>query len=345
MRVTAGGWQSRLPVTAGKNLVSGPEKTASGYAQRGVADWNPSIAGTGENPLAAGADQNHTGTEADRQPLDAGADRNPLITDQTVSKGAQTASGIAQKIMEAAGKTSESPAEMRKKPGAEQQAKARNDTVEIRSSRESEDEDILLKKLQEMMAPNKSSDKNSKVKSSMPDDSVGELASMLARAETRMDVQQVASKAMRALTNLKMAAAASEGNEAKKIAAMIKRMEKLIKRIQKKLQHLSKEEQIERQSVQAEKKDERKKAEELRKEVQSRRKRRRRDERNYAAKERYEDAKAATAEMVSSMTAAMQTAGSVSAVQAVGGIGAGGTLADFAGGDVAAGAVSLDVMV
>lgn len=40
---------------------------------------------------------------------------------------------------------------------------------------------------------------NFKVKSSSPDNSVGELASMLARAETRMDVQQVASKAMRAL--------------------------------------------------------------------------------------------------------------------------------------------------
>lgn len=62
-----------------------------------------------------------------------------------------------------------------------------------------------------------SSPSSSKVKSSVPDDSVGELAAMLARAETRIDVQQVASKAVRALTNLKMSAAASEGKEAKKL--------------------------------------------------------------------------------------------------------------------------------
>ena len=43
-----------------------------------------------------------------------------------------------------------------------------------------------------------------KMKSSTPDDSVGQLASMLARAETRIDVQQVSSKAIRALTSLKM---------------------------------------------------------------------------------------------------------------------------------------------
>ena len=150
-----------------------------------------------------------------------------------------------------------------------------------------------------------SSKSNSKVKSSVPDDSVGELAAMLARAETRIDVQQVASKAMRALTNLKMSAAASEGKEAKKIAQMIRRMEKLIKRIQKKMQHLSKEEQLENQQKQAEKKQEMEKAKEIREELKTRRNKRHRDERRYALREIAEDRKTDTNELVSSMVSAV----------------------------------------
>lgn len=149
-----------------------------------------------------------------------------------------------------------------------------------------------------------SSTSSSKVKSSSPDDSVGELAAMLARAETRMDVQQVASKAMRALTNLKMSAAASEGKEAKKIARMIRRMEKLIKRIQKKMQHLSKEEQLEYQQKRAEKKMDMQKVKEIREDLQSRRNKRRKDERRYALRELAEDGKTEMNDMISSMTAA-----------------------------------------
>lgn len=140
-----------------------------------------------------------------------------------------------------------------------------------------------------------------KMKASTPDDSVGQLASMLARAETKMDVQQVYSKAMKALANLKMAALASESGDAKKIAQMVKRMEKLIKRIQKKLKHLSKEEQMENQRKKAEKAMEEQKEKQIREELRSRRNKRRREEREYALKEISEDNKTATNEVISSM--------------------------------------------
>lgn len=154
-----------------------------------------------------------------------------------------------------------------------------------------------------------SSSSGSKIKSSVPDDSVGELAAMLARAETRIDVQQVASKAVRALTNLKMSAAASEGKEAKKIAQMIRRMEKLIKRIQKKMQHLSKEEQLEYQQKRAEKKQDMEKIKQIKEELNTRRKRRHRDEKRYASKELAEDAKMASNELVSSVVSAASPTG------------------------------------
>ena len=140
-----------------------------------------------------------------------------------------------------------------------------------------------------------------KMKSSAPDDSVGQLASMLARAETKMDVQQVYSKAMQALGNLKMASMASESDDAKKVAQMIKRMENLIKRIQKKLKNLSKEEQMEVQREKAQKAKEEQKEKQIREELRSRKSRRKREEREYALKEISEDNKAAANEMVSSM--------------------------------------------
>ncbi len=140
-----------------------------------------------------------------------------------------------------------------------------------------------------------------KMKSSTPDDSVGQLASMLARAETRIDVQQVSSKAIRALTSLKMGSVASEGKEKEKIARLIRRMEKLIKRINKKLQHLSREEQLEGRRKQAEKKKNELKEAELRKELQRKRTKRRRDERNYASKELAQDQKDSSQELMDSL--------------------------------------------
>ncbi|MEY8338496.1 hypothetical protein AALB16_10835 [Lachnospiraceae bacterium 62-35] len=187
------------------------------------------------------------------------------------------------------------------KPSHKEHSKAEKDTM-AKSQSEEDNQSSSINALTNQASD--SSKSGFKMKSSMPDDSVGELAAMLARAETRMDVQQVYSKAMRALTSLKMSSVASEGNNAKKIAQMIKRMEKLIKRIRKKLQHLNKEEQLERQRKKAEKKMERPKALQLQNELRSRRRKRRRDEQNYALKELAEDGKTALNDTVSAMISA-----------------------------------------
>lgn len=144
-------------------------------------------------------------------------------------------------------------------------------------------------------------DSNFKMKASAPDDSVGQLAAELARAETKIDVQQVLGKATRALANLKMSAYACQGEDAKKALQMIKRMEKLMKKIQKKLKNLSKEEQLENRQKKAEKQNELQKAKQLQEELKSRRKRRHREEREYALKEMGEDQKIAANEMLSAM--------------------------------------------
>lgn len=142
---------------------------------------------------------------------------------------------------------------------------------------------------------------NFKMKSSAPDDSVGQLAAELARAETKIDVQQVLGKATRALANLKMSAYACQGEDAKKALQMIKRMEKLIKKIQKKLKNLSKEEELENRQKKAEKQNELQKAKQFQEELKNRRKRRHREEREYALKEMGEDQKIAANEMLSAM--------------------------------------------
>ena len=145
------------------------------------------------------------------------------------------------------------------------------------------------------------SDSPFKVKSSGPDNSVGDLAAMLARAETVMDVQLVLSKAMRALADLKMAAISTEGKEAKKYAQQIKRMEKLIKRIHKKLKHLGKEQNMEEQAKKAAKKAELEKEKQIRQELKARQRKRRREEREYALKEQATDGKIAMNETISSV--------------------------------------------
>ncbi len=151
-------------------------------------------------------------------------------------------------------------------------------------------------------------DSNSRMKASAPKDSVGQLAAELARAETRLDVQQVMSKAMKALANLKMSAYACEGKDAKKARQMIKRMEKLIKRIQKKLKHLNKEEQMENEQKRAENQQKEQKAKQIREELRGRRRKRRRDEREHAMKELNEDNKEAAGELTSSMMNALGAA-------------------------------------
>lgn len=170
------------------------------------------------------------------------------------------------------------------------------------------------------------------MKSSTPEDSVGQLAALLAKAESKIDVQQVSSKAMRALASLKMSAMSCEEKDAKKIAQMIRRMKKLIKRIQKKLRQLNKEEALELRRKKAEQKLEVEKEKELREELRGKRTKRRRDEQNYALKEAAEDQRTAVGEAVSGVADAM--AASMSADMG----GAGGV-------DTAAGSVALDVTV
>lgn len=144
-----------------------------------------------------------------------------------------------------------------------------------------------------------------KMSVSMPEDSVGQLATELARSETKMNVLQVSSKAMRALANLKMAYALSEGKDKEKIGQMIRRMQKLTRQIQKKVKNLSKEEQLELRRKHAEERQEMEKELEIRKEIRSRRKKRRREENNYAAKEVGQDRKEAMQETMEAMAASM----------------------------------------
>lgn len=168
-------------------------------------------------------------------------------------------------------------------------------------------------------------DSSFKMASSGPKNSVGELAAMLARSETLMDVQQVFSKAMRALADLKMGAMVSEGKDAKKYAQQIKRMEKLIKRIQKKLKHLAKEERMEEQAKKAAKKAELEKEKQIRQELEARRKKRHREEKEYALKELAQDGKTAMNETVSSMLSAASPGTDMSSLTEISG--------DFMSGD------------
>lgn len=166
-----------------------------------------------------------------------------------------------------------------------------------------EQNESLFSKLSGLSASQPDNDSDSfQMRSSASEDSVGQLAAMLARAETKLDVLQVSGKAIRALVNLKASAATAKGDDAKKLAAKIKRMEKLIKRIEKKLKHLDKEESMEREQKRAIEKEEKQKAEQIENELKSRRKKRRKDEKNYANRELAEDEKEANSEMTASLS-------------------------------------------
>ncbi len=174
-----------------------------------------------------------------------------------------------------------------------------------------EQEQSFLEKLAGIATSSQESKGNFKMKSTGGEESVGQLAAMLSRAETRMDVQQVSSRAMRALTSLKMNYAVSSGDEAKKLAQQIRRMEKLIKRVQKKLRQLGKEEQLERQKKRAREKLQEQKEKEIKEELKSRRKKRRREERQYAMKEMARDGQSSAKETAESIAASMGAAGEV----------------------------------
>ncbi len=134
--------------------------------------------------------------------------------------------------------------------------------------------------------------------------SVGELATMLANAQSTMDVQRVISKGMMALAGLKMAQPLAEGKQKNKITAQIRRIEKLLKR-SRKIRHLNKEAELERKQKKAEKAQEEQKAHAQREELKSRRNKRRRDETRYAQKEVSKDAQERQEAMLEGMAGAV----------------------------------------
>ncbi len=180
---------------------------------------------------------------------------------------------------------------------------ARTDVFEAMGSRK--EAGIFSRSLSEAVGqPSEDENSDFQLRSKTSEDSVGQLAAQLARAESRVDVLQVSSRAIRALMNLKMAAASCDEKEGKKLAQKIRRMEKLMKRINKKLRHLSQEEVLENQRKQAEKKQDFKKADELSEELKSRKSKRHKEERKYALKEMETDAKEENGEMLSSAATA-----------------------------------------
>lgn len=222
---------------------------------------------------------------------------------------------------------------------------ADNTDVFLSSSKEQE-ENLFSVSLGLSASQSAKDSSNFQIKSSAPDDSVGQLAAMLARAETKLDVQQVSGKAMRALVNLRASAANASDEDAKKIAAKIRRMEKLMKRIEKKLKHLGKEEQLEIERKRAVEKEQKQKAGQIEDELKTRRKKRRRDEKNYAEKEIAEDQKEASSDILAAFgganSASLPGSTSVSGGDVVSGMDAvSGT--DFSAGAMDAG--SLDITV
>ena len=135
--------------------------------------------------------------------------------------------------------------------------------------------------------------------------SVGELATMLANAQSTMDVQRVISKGMMALAGLKMAQPLAEGKQKNKITAQIRRIEKLLKRSRNQIRHLNKEAELERKQKKAEKAQEEQKAHAQREELKSRRNKRRRDETRYAQKEVSKDAQERQEAMLEGMAGAV----------------------------------------
>lgn len=171
------------------------------------------------------------------------------------------------------------------------QTKAADEASEPKTywEEKAEKDKALLTSFQERTREAKEKKDSNFIKSSNSGESVGSYAALLAKAETRMEVMEVSSKVMRTLAELKMSSVGAEGDEAKKIAQKIRRLEKLVKRIQKKLKNLSKEEQLEIRKQRAIKKKEMEKAQELHKELENRRTKRRREDRKYAHKEMAED--------------------------------------------------------
>lgn len=186
---------------------------------------------------------------------------------------------------------------------------------------------------------------NNKIRSSVPDDNVGQLASELAGCQTKLDVQQVSSKAMRALANLRIAGALSEGKDKEKIGQMIRRMQKLIKRVRIKMKNLTKEEELQNRQKRAEEERKEQKAREIRDELRSRRNKRQRDEWNYAIKESAGGSREAVADgILPGAAAGISSMPSMPAGSGVS-VAAAAAVSVDAGAAPAAESVSLDVIV
>ncbi len=191
---------------------------------------------------------------------------------------------------------------------------------------------------------------NFKMSVSMPDDSVGQLATELARSETKMNVLQVSSKTLRALGTLKIAYALSEGEDKEKIGRMIRRMQKLTRQIQKKIKNLTKEEQLQLQKKRAEERQQQEKEMEIRREISKRKRKRRREENHYASREVMQDRKEALQETLDSIAGLGSSSASAAAAEGLvsaAGTGSGSVAGSAAvsaepGASALAGSVSVD---
>lgn len=225
---------------------------------------------------------------------------NPALLYQALQREAQLREGAEQPEKIPEQQENSSPIAQLKKQ-REAAAQKQKEAVQ-KMAKEIKEQRNPWKDAAEVMAKAASSG-SGKVKVSAPDDSVGQLASELANAHSKLDVSTISGKAMRAMASLRMSLAFAEGKEKESIRRMITRMEKLQKRIRAKMKHLTKEEQLERQRAKAEKEQKTEKARSLSDDLRRRRSKRRRDEHNYARKELAEDWKQSQAGEVALGTA------------------------------------------
>lgn len=121
------------------------------------------------------------------------------------------------------------------------------------------------------------------------ENSIGQMATELANARNRLDVQLVISKATQKLSSLRMRAMRAEGKERTRLQMQIKRIEKLLKRTRLKMRNIGKEEHMEQKCKEAAKQERFQEADRLEKELRGKRRRRVKEEADYAIRERAKD--------------------------------------------------------
>lgn len=260
------------------------------------------------------------------RPMKEAADLNGA-DEKTAEAADGRAAGEAGLVKDLVGKPSKEAETAEKAAGMEKESDPAEETAVaqlkalMEKNREEEDNGFGL------LSGASGSDKSGKIRASSgsQEDSVGQLASQLANAETDMAVREIQGKVMRALVNLKMAAGLSEGKEKEKLSAQIRRMEKLQKKVIKKLKQLSHEAELEREREKAIKEQQEEKAKEAERELKTGRKKRRREEQEYAKKECMKDKQSSDP---SEMFSAAAGAGSASAGSPAAVSGAGAASAD-----------------